>query len=260
MQHCCIPHPRDMQDRHSSPSPRLAIGVVEALNRDIQMGRFGEGERLPTEAAIMRQHSVSRTVVREALSRLQASGIVQTRHGVGTFVTQTTPAPKPRRAAAGTESSAQRSSALLQSVALLEYRIGFEVEAAALAAQRRKPADLREMGNALRAFSAAVAAGDMAVEADFQFHQALATATHNPHFANALQSLGVGLIPRAKHDRIDAWPEPARKAYLLRIHDEHQNILAAIERQDTVTAQAAMRTHLANSRERRIMLRGLPRA
>ena len=44
------------------------------------------GDKLPTEAAIMAEFDVSRTVVREAISKLQASGLVETRHGIGTFV------------------------------------------------------------------------------------------------------------------------------------------------------------------------------
>ncbi|RYY77530.1 MAG: FadR family transcriptional regulator, partial [Comamonadaceae bacterium] len=64
----------------------LAHDVVDALSGRIREGSLAPGVKLPTEAAIMEEFGVSRTVVREAISRLQAAGLVETRHGVGTFV------------------------------------------------------------------------------------------------------------------------------------------------------------------------------
>ena len=64
----------------------LAQGVVEELSARIRRSEFNPGDKLPPEAAIMEEYGVSRTVVREAISQLQAGGLVQTRHGIGTFV------------------------------------------------------------------------------------------------------------------------------------------------------------------------------
>ena len=61
----------------------LVSEIVERLKLDIEAGVLKPGDKLPTEAAIMGNFSVSRTVVREALSRLQASHLVVTRHGIG---------------------------------------------------------------------------------------------------------------------------------------------------------------------------------
>ena len=72
-----------------APLPRrprnLAQGLVESFSERIRGGQIRPGEKLPTESELMRQFGVSRTVVREALSRLQASGLVETHHGVGTY-------------------------------------------------------------------------------------------------------------------------------------------------------------------------------
>ena len=69
--------------------PRGLVGeIVESLASSIREGRLQPGEKLPTEAEIMARFDVSRTVVRESLSKLQASGLVETRHGIGTFVLQ----------------------------------------------------------------------------------------------------------------------------------------------------------------------------
>jgi DNA-binding FadR family transcriptional regulator len=60
--------------------------IVDNLAASIRNGKLRVGEKLPTESEIMARFEVSRTVVREALSRLQASELVSTRHGIGTFV------------------------------------------------------------------------------------------------------------------------------------------------------------------------------
>ena len=74
----------------ASPARRrprsLALGLVEAIEERIRDGRLAPGAKLPTESAVMAEFGVSRTVVREAISKLQASGRVSTRHGVGSFV------------------------------------------------------------------------------------------------------------------------------------------------------------------------------
>ena len=88
------------------------------------------------------------------------------------------------------------------------------------------------------------------MSADFAFHLEIMQATQNPHFAQLLQTLGPSIIPRA---RLDATAEvdEERRNYLRRVNAEHESVLDAIARQDLEGARAALRTHLANSRERR---------
>jgi len=246
----------------NTPSRRrprsLAHELVEALGERIRNGQLALGDKLPTEAAVMAEFGVSRTVVREALSKLQAAGLVETRHGIGTFVVDS------GADAAGFRIDPQQLATLRDVVAVLELRIGVETEAAGLAAQRRSEADLLAMREALSAFSAAIEAGRDAVSADFQFHTEVARATQNAHFSGLLATLGTQIIPRARLG--EAAPpvaepapvprptealDPQRLAYLRRVHAEHESIYDAIAAQDADAARAAMRTHLANSRERR---------
>jgi GntR family transcriptional repressor for pyruvate dehydrogenase complex len=220
----------------------LAVQLVQAMTEQIRSGRLNAGDKLPTEAAIMKDFGVSRTVVREAISRLQASGWVDTRHGIGTFVLPKNEHPSFRI-------SPEHMGTLREVIALLEFRISVETEAAALAAIRRKPENLTEMKSALQAFNSAIEEGRDAVLADHQFHQEIARATQNHHFTDLMHSLGANVIPRARISSI-LTSDPERQSYLRRVNQEHESIYNAIAEQDVEAARAAMRTHLANSRER----------
>jgi GntR family transcriptional regulator, transcriptional repressor for pyruvate dehydrogenase complex len=221
----------------------LAHDVVDGLTGRIRDGSLATGEKLPTEAEIMEAFGVSRTVVREAISRLQAAGLVETRHGVGTFVVGLGDAASFRIAPGQLET-------LQDVIAVLELRIGVETESAALAAMRRTPENLQTLRNALKAFISAVEEGRDAVGPDFQFHLEIARATQNHHFVDLMATLGGMMIPRARLEPPGPLT-PEREAYLRKVNAEHESIVDAIAHQDPEAARAAMRTHLANSRERR---------
>ncbi|WP_077033985.1 FadR/GntR family transcriptional regulator [Pelomonas sp. KK5] len=225
----------------------LAHTLVEDLSEKIRSQQLQPEDKLPTEAALMQTYGVSRTVVREAISKLQQARLVETRHGIGTFVLGLGEAP-------GFRITQEQVGTLQDVIAVLELRIGLETEAAALAAQRRSEANLVAMRAALDQVVEAVEAGRDSVPADFQFHLEIARATQNSHFSELMTTLGNTIIPRA---RLDGSTSPAaavsdeRRAYLRRINGEHESIFDAISAQDPDAARAAMRTHLANSRERR---------
>jgi DNA-binding FadR family transcriptional regulator len=229
-----------------TPPPKrgLARDLEATIGTQIQTGGLVPGAKLPTEGQLMQAFGVSRTVVREALSRLQAAGRVATRHGIGTFVVGPGEDPAFRL-------GPQQLETLRDVIAVLELRIGVETEAAGLAAQRRTPAHLAAMRAALDAFDAAVAAGRDAVAADLRFHGEIARATGNAHFADLLATLGTRIIPRARLADADTAGARDARSYLRRVNTEHESILDAIGRQDVEAARAAMRTHLVNSRERR---------
>ena len=234
-----------MADSHPSSAPaaprkkhrNLAQGVVETISDAIASGKLKPGEKLPTESAIMELHGVSRTVVREAISHLQAGGLVQTRHGIGTFVL----APPPASLRIGADTVRTIADVL----AILELRISLETEAAWLAAARRTEAQMAQLGIVLQRMQGQVGS----VEADVQFHLLIAEATGNRYFVDILADLGNTIIPRARINSAQlAHDDPA--VYLGRVNREHEDIYQAILRKDPEAARAAMRTHLSNSRER----------
>jgi DNA-binding FadR family transcriptional regulator len=231
----------------SSAAPRQRRGglvqeVVQHLTDMIKTGALRPGDKLPTETAILSEMAVSRTVVREAISRLQASGLVETRHGVGTFVLDPSTV---ENFSIGDQDMATVNDV----IAVLELRISLETESAGLAAQRATSEQLDNMASALRAFDSAIQDSSDAVPSDFQFHMEVAHATGNRHFAELMTYLGTRIIPRTRVNTASQAPE-GREAYLRKVHGEHESIFNAIRNHDAEAARAAMRLHLSNSRDR----------
>lgn len=218
----------------------LASVVVEHLTTRIKSDDLKVAEKLPTESEIMQVYGVSRTVVREAISQLKAAGLVETRHGIGTFVL-----------APSHHLGLQNSSIVTVRDVLdvLEVRISLETEAAWHAATRRTELQITELREVLQQMRDTVASGAHSVEADVRFHLLIARATGNQYFMELLGHLGHTLIPRARLNTAQLnRDDPA--AYLARVQHEHEDIFNAILRKDPEAARAAMRTHLSNSRER----------
>jgi DNA-binding FadR family transcriptional regulator len=222
----------------------LAHSLVDDFGVRIRDGVLRPGDKLPTESEIMQAFGVSRTVVREALSKLQAGGLVETHHGVGTFVLH------PRASGVGGvfRLDPGEIATSVDVLAVLELRISLETESAGLAAARRTEAQLLAMRTALDDFERNVGVAGDTVAPDFRFHLEIAQATGNPYFADIMSHLGTTIIPRTRISAIRNLDRGG--AYLSRVNREHEEIYAAIARRDAESARAAMRIHLTNSRER----------
>lgn len=220
----------------------LTSQLIKTLTERIAKGSIKPGDKLPSEQELIEEFAVSRTVVREAISSLRAAGLVATQQGVGAFVLQGAGAPPFRIDESGLD-------LIKEVVGVLELRIALESEAAALAAQRRKPEHVEAMRLALDRMTAAIEASDDAVAPDFDFHRTIAEATGNPHFTHLFSYLGALMIPRARVQTFRFFADD-RGEYLLRVNREHEDIYQAILRQDSDSARSAMRLHLSNSRER----------
>jgi GntR family transcriptional repressor for pyruvate dehydrogenase complex len=224
-----------------NPSRNLTQKVVAHLSNLIGTGALAPGEKLPPESEIVRQRGVSRTVVREAISQLQAAGLVTKRHGIGTFVLD-------RVTQQNFGISAGAVTTLRDVLAVLELRISLETEAAALAAIRHTAEHLEEMRRALDSFRKRLGNGGETVTPDFQFHLGIARATGNHYFSDILNHMGSSVIPRSRLPTNERQPQDVE--YLVRISNEHEDTYNAIVRRDSEAARAALRNHLGNSRER----------
>ncbi len=213
--------------------PSLADSVYASLCTRIQDGTLPIGSKLPRELALMQAEGVSRTVVREALLKLQAAGLIETRAGIGSFVV--------RDKARSLDVETATATTFAEVLSILELRICIETESAAFAAQRATPEDHQSMRDALALIDRLALAGEDAAAADFAFHMQIAQATRNSYLIDVLRQMDPTILPRAGLD-------PER--YLNRVNHEHTDILAAIERGDADGARTAMRMHLIKSRER----------
>ncbi|WP_404298961.1 FadR/GntR family transcriptional regulator [Alicycliphilus denitrificans] len=219
----------------------LAKLLFEEFEGKIRQGLLREGDKLPTESELVQGYDVSRTVVREALSKLQAAGLAETRHGIGTFVLQ------PRTGGMFLLDPSELAASV-DVLAVLELRISLETESAGLAAQRRTEVQLQAMRAALDDFAHCTEQGQDTVAHDFRFHLQIAQATGNRYFADIMNHLGTTLIPRTRVGT--ARSTAPNDGYLQRVNREHEEIYTAIARKDAESARAAMRVHLTNSRER----------
>lgn len=223
------------------PRQSLTAQLVESMTGRIQAGDYRKGDQLPTEKELIEEFGVSRTVVREAIANLKASGLVATRQGKGAFVLD--------EGVRSFRISEENLSVVEEVLEALELRIAIESEAAALAARRRSPEELARIKEACAAMDTAIEAGRSTVDLDIAFHRAIAQATGNRHFLGLFNYLGEVLVPRARVPT-HQYDETTLQEYLRRISAEHHQIVAAIAAGDSDAARAALRIHLGGSRDR----------
>lgn len=226
-----------------STKPNLTANLVQHLRGLISGGTIAPGEKLPSENALIEEHGVSRTVVREAITRLQAEGLVHTRRGAGSFAL-TPPS-------AETPTSHRIPRTLDERRTLLEYRMGLETEAAANAATRHQGHDLKAMDAALLGFERSAGHASRTMGCDYDFHLAVARASANSYFSEAIEGFGPAMIamPRMRMES-DSEHLAVR---LAAVAGEHQAVRNAIAAGNPMAASAAMRVHLVNSLDRMLL-------
>ena len=220
-----------------SSGARLSDQVAQQLAAEIHTGRLAPGARLPPEARLVEQFEVSRTVVREAVSRLKSLGLVDSKQGSGVFVSATRPfAPLNFEA-----HHAESKTAVVQ---MVEVRRALEAEVAGLAAERRRLADIRRIRQTVRALDRAVRAGGDGVEEDVLFHRAIADAARNPFLISTLDYLAQFLRGATRVTRAN---EARRADFMEQVLAEHAAIVDAIEAGDAAAARAAAASHMGNA-------------
>jgi GntR family transcriptional repressor for pyruvate dehydrogenase complex len=225
----------------TKPTPhRISFSdqVYAQLHRLIQRGEFPVNARLPPEQDLGQRFGVSRPVIRQALRRLALEGIVETRKGSGTVV-------RIGQSALHTGFPALSSVADVQQ--FYEFRIDVESRAAALAAVRHTPEQLREIEEAVRASEEAIEAGNLRVAADlnFSFHRAIAKASGNRFHQTAVELLPNAIGHVGYEFRIGTSDEEqGRSRVILR---EHIEIMAAIRSRNAERAAALMVEHITSA-------------
>ena len=221
---------------------RLSDTIAHELERRILEGALKPGDRLQPERELAVELDVSRPSLREAIQKLVSKGLLHSRQGGGTWVTD-------RLDAGFTDPWGEmlRQHPNLQAD-LLEFRGMLESEAAALAARRATDADLARIGEAYAKVEALFAEGPSAtvfeeqVKADLAFHQVIAEAAHNVMFGHLTASLF-----RVTHENIDLNLRHLRRLDndWLELRDQHAAIWNAVKSRNPQAAQAAVRRHIA---------------
>lgn len=219
---------------------RLSEQLADALIAGIKEGQLKAGQRLPTEAALVERFGVSRTVVREALSRLKTLGLLESRQGSGAYIRE----PSQREAERLVLTPDGSVAAVLQ---MVEVRRALEAEAAALAALRRTARSAQQIRSAMRAIDKAVASGGDGVAEDVAFHAAIAQAAGNPYLLATLSYLNQFLLDATRVTRAN---EATRADLAEQVRTEHAAVVAAIEAGDVAAARLAGATHMVNAAER----------
>jgi GntR family transcriptional regulator, transcriptional repressor for pyruvate dehydrogenase complex len=223
---------------HLSRNEHLPARIAAQISRDIAEGRMARGEKLPTEHFLANALGVSRSVVREAIAQLRNEGLVETRQGVGAFVTEMGTGV----IRIGRDDLADRASFR----DLFELRIGLEVEAAGLAALHHSAEDLARLDAALADMTGAEKWTEQGIVADLAFHRVVAAATGNDYFP-----LFIGFVA----ERISLAINAARAAAVLEeivevTIAEHVAVRDAIASRDRRRAMAAMKRHLMGAAAR----------
>lgn len=214
----------------------LADYIYDELLQKISSGVYKEGQKLPTESDLSREYCVSRPVVRSALTELRIQGFIVSTRGVGSFV-------KRSRAFQSPQILLNPVTELEDLKRCFEFRISLEGPMAALAATRSNTHDKIEIQRAFEETEAAYSKGGKApLDTDIGFHLAIAEATHNRFFPQAMQMIRIQIADGMSKIQHFFVGDEARHSSIKSM--EHGLILEAIVQGDSLMAQSAMELHL----------------
>lgn len=212
-------------------TPHLSEAVHRELEQKILDGELASGEKLPTEHALAELFTVSRSVVREAVARLKAEGLVEARQGSGNFV-----ARQPLILNFGRV----KHKAPPELVQVLELRRIVEISVAGLAAERRTESDLAAIRASLDAMDQALALGESGAQADDAFHETIAAAAKNPYLQRVVNFVSA----QFSESRRLTWAPTDCPDLRKRAQSEHHRLFDAIVARDAAAARCYAAAHL----------------
>ncbi|MFB7711493.1 FadR/GntR family transcriptional regulator [Streptomyces sp. NPDC056105] len=214
--------------RPMTARPRLYEQVLDRLRAYVAEGGLRAGDRLPPERDLAARLGVSRASVKQAIVVLEVQGLVEARHGGGTYLMRDSLDAEP------VEHMVERRRRLPD---VLEAREALETKLAELAAERRTDEDLAALRTALDRMAADIEEGGHGVEGDRLFHAAVTASAHSALLAEFMRSIA----DQVTESRTESLRQPRRPARSLA---QHRAILEAIETGRPAQAAAAMRRHV----------------
>ncbi|MBN8251925.1 FadR family transcriptional regulator [Priestia flexa] len=215
---------------------KVSSQVLDQLKKMIKEKTFPPESRLPSEHELSKMFGVSRAPIREALSVLSASGLIESRQGGGSYV-------KRVNLAGMLDPMTFEMVEADQVLELVEMRIIIESEAASLAAIRHTEEELLEIKESLEAFKGTIKnSAEIGYEADYRFHHDIVKAAHNSFLLHTVENLG-HLYRKALAYSLTQRPESRKQ-----VHEDHDRIFEAIKNRDAQGAAEAVREHLEHVR------------
>lgn len=209
----------------------LTQQATDTLRRFILTEELKAGDQLPSERDLSESLSVSRNIVREALSVLVAQGLIEKKAGRGIFVREYDSGAVAQQIAVSVDHGGP------DLVDLSEARAAVEWGAADLMAERITDAQLAQLESINRTIADNLYKGRSTVKDDIEFHKVLLQATHN--------SVLIGLIPLlVEHFRVTVRYQPtAIRRNPERVVAEHGHIIDALRTRDAAAVRAALAAH-----------------
>ena len=216
---------------------RIADQIAEKLLQLIRNGDLKPGEKLPSEPELMKMFSVGRSSIREAIGALSLIGLITVRPGQGTHVA----VPSGRNQA--------KPIGLMLAVGpdkvreFVEARLELEKIIVRMTAERATEAEIEEIKRYHSRLKPPLKSHRKTIQADLDFHAAIAKASHNSVLVRFLSELR---LPMRN------WIDQSGNFKLIydKVYDQHDDIISAIQARSGEKAQAAMQTHLESIGER----------
>lgn len=211
-----------MNEKRKMIPRKLVDQVIQQLQKDISLGHYSPGQKIPTEPELMEEFGVGRSTLREAIKVLSSSGLLEVRQGEGTFVCKEYAISEPLN-------QRLRRASLLE---VYEVRRMLELQIAELAAMNRTEDDLIEMKSNLNKRKSAEEANDIKayIEHDWEFHRSMASATQN----SVLKDLYITFSITMKDSLKEVISDFGSVKEQIQYHDE---VYKAIEKQDASAAR-----------------------
>ena len=219
-----------------SKSGRGPRAISAYLQRAIETGAYGEGDRLPPERELAATFQAARSTVRRALDQLEKAGLVSRRLGSGTFVGATTSANRKTHDLADQVSPIQ----------LIEARLAVEPFTTRLAVLHATRRNLDDMETVLARAEASIDDKDSFSRWDGEFHLMIAQASSNPLLLSVYRQINQVRL----HAQWDAMKEKILTADVIADYNrQHRGIFNALNERDAIAAQSLITEHLEKARD-----------
>jgi GntR family transcriptional regulator, transcriptional repressor for pyruvate dehydrogenase complex len=207
--------------------------VVTHIRRLIERGELRPGDRLPAERNLAARLGVSRPSVRAGLRALSAMGVVQPRHGSGTYIPVGPPV-------LGSEPLSFLAALHgFTGLEMYEARRILEVGAAGLAAERATEEQIETLAGHVKSLFASIETPQVFLVNDINFHRSIAAASGNPIVASVVE-----MVSALYYDRRRQTAEHAAERDLRDAAEAHRRIYEAVRARDAEAARNAMNEHL----------------